>query len=100
MPVIEAVNVSKRFTEVEALRDVSLTVHEGDFFGLFGPNGAGKTTLLRILTGQIRPDEGSTTTAGVSSHDAIGVKWAVGIVPEAETPSLLHDCPRTPRANV
>jgi len=86
MPVIEAVNVSKRFAEVEALKDVTLTVHEGDFFGLFGPNGAGKTTLLRILTGQILPDSGSATTAGVSSHDAIGVKRAVGIVPEAETP--------------
>ncbi len=86
MPVIEAVNVSKRFAEVEALKDVTLTVHEGDFFGLFGPNGAGKTTLLRILTGQILPDAGSATTAGVSSHDAIGVKRAVGIVPEAETP--------------
>ena len=86
LPVIEAINISKRFTEVEALKGVSLTVHKGDFFGLFGPNGAGKTTLLRILTGQILPDSGSATTAGVSSHDAMGVKHAVGIVPEAETP--------------
>ena len=86
MKVIETRNVSKRFAEVEALRGVSLTVHEGDFFGLFGPNGAGKTTLLRILTGQILPDSGSATTAGIPSSDTLGVKRAVGIVPEAETP--------------
>ena len=86
MTVIETLNVTKRFGEIEALKDVSLNVYQGEFFGLFGPNGAGKTTLLRILTGQIAPDAGFVVTAGISSNDPISIKKAVGIVPEAETP--------------
>ncbi len=86
MAVIVATNVSKRFGKVEAIRDVSLSVDEGEFFGLFGPNGAGKTTLLRVLTGQLDPDSGEVVTAGVSHRDPIGIKRVVGIVPEAETP--------------
>ena len=86
MAVIVATNVSKRFGKVEAIRDVSLSVDEGEFFGLFGPNGAGKTTLLRVLTGQLDPDSGEVVTAGVSHRYPIGIKRVVGIVPEAETP--------------
>ena len=86
MTVIATLNVTKRFGELEALKDVSLNVYQGEFFGLFGPNGAGKTTLLRILTGQIAPDAGSVVTAGISSNDPISIKKAVGIVPETETP--------------
>jgi ABC-2 type transport system ATP-binding protein len=86
MSVIEAVNVSKRFGEVEAVADVSLEVQAGEFFGLFGPNGAGKTTLLRMLTGQLDPDSGEIRTAGVPHGDPMGIKRAVGIVPEVEAP--------------
>ncbi len=86
MSVIEALNVSKRFGEVEAVACVSLEVRAGEFFGLFGPNGAGKTTLLRMLTGQLEPDSGEIRTAGVSHWDPMGIKRAVGIVPEVEAP--------------
>jgi ABC-2 type transport system ATP-binding protein len=86
MAVIETKDVSKSFGEVEALRDVDLTVYSGEFFGLFGPNGAGKTTLLKILTGQLEPDSGEVWTAGVSSENPIGIRRRVGIVPEAEIP--------------
>jgi ABC-2 type transport system ATP-binding protein len=84
--VIETNEVSKHFGEIIALRNISIKVYQGEFFGLFGPNGAGKTTLLRILTGQITPDTGSVLTAGISSDDPISIKKAIGIVPEAETP--------------
>jgi ABC-2 type transport system ATP-binding protein len=84
--VIEAKEVSKHFGEMVALKNVSINIHRGEFFGLFGPNGAGKTTLLRILTGQIAPDTGSVLTAGISSDDPINIKKVIGIVPEAETP--------------
>ncbi len=86
MSVIEAVNVSKRFGDVEAVAGVSLEVQAGEFFGLFGPNGAGKTTLLRMLTGQLEPDSGEIRTAGVPHGDPMGIKRAVGIVPEVEAP--------------
>jgi ABC-2 type transport system ATP-binding protein len=83
---IEAVNISKRFGPVRVLDNVNLTVDNGEFYGLFGPNGAGKTTLLRVLTGQLAPDSGSATTAGIPYTDPIRLKQRVGIVPEAETP--------------
>jgi ABC-2 type transport system ATP-binding protein len=86
MAVIETKDVSKSFGDVEALRDVDLTVYSGEFFGLFGLNGAGKTTLLKILTGQLEPDSGEVWTAGVSSENPIGIRRRVGIVPEAEIP--------------
>lgn len=76
MSIIEAVNVSKRFGEVKAVRDVSLTVQAGEFFGLFGPNGAGKTTLLRMLAGQLEPDSGEIRTAGVPHEDPMGIRRA------------------------
>jgi ABC-2 type transport system ATP-binding protein len=86
MPVITVENASKSFGGVKALSNVSLTVGGGEFYGLFGPNGAGKTTLLRILTGELEPDAGSGTTAGVDWGESLEVKRRVGIVPEAETP--------------
>ena len=86
MSVIEAVNVSKSFGCVEAVKDFTLRVCDGVFFGLFGPNGAGKTTLLRMLSGQIEPDSGRIVVMGVSHEDPIEIKRSVGIVPEVETP--------------
>lgn len=51
--------ITKRFGDVVALRDVSLTVEDGEFFCVLGPPGAGKTTLLRTIMGLTRPDAGS-----------------------------------------
>ena len=50
--------------KVEALRDVSLRVAEGEIFGLLGPNGAGKTTTMKLLLGFVRPTSGSASVAG------------------------------------
>ncbi|HHV15360.1 MAG TPA: ABC transporter ATP-binding protein [Gelria sp.] len=57
--MIEVENVSKQFEDLEALRDVSLTVHKGSIYGLVGSNGAGKTTMLKLLAGIYRPDAGN-----------------------------------------
>ena len=43
----------------EALKDVSLTIEEGEFFGFIGPNGAGKSTTLRVLLGLVSPTSGT-----------------------------------------
>ena len=50
--------VSKRFGKHEAVRDVSLSIREGEFFSLLGPSGCGKTTTLRMIAGFEAPDAG------------------------------------------
>ncbi len=50
--------------EFWALRDISLTVHAGETVGLMGPNGSGKSTLLKVLSGILRPTEGSVSVTG------------------------------------
>ena len=57
-------NVSKRFGAVEAVRDLSLAVNNGEFVVLLGPSGAGKTTTLRLIAGLERPDTGSVLIDG------------------------------------
>ena len=61
---IEVRNVSKRYGKVQALRDVSFDVKEGEIFGLIGPDGAGKTSLFRILATLILADRGEAAVCG------------------------------------
>ena len=62
--LLEASAVAKHFGGVKALRDVSLTIRQGEIYGLIGPNGAGKTTFFNCLTGLYVPDGGGFTFAG------------------------------------
>lgn len=63
--MIEVKNIHKQFGDVVALEKVSLTVDQGELFGLIGPDGAGKTTLMRILMSLLLPDSGSATMNGL-----------------------------------
>jgi len=62
--LLEAKAVAKDFGGVKALRDVSLTIREGEIYGLIGPNGAGKTTFFNCMTGLYIPDGGGFDFAG------------------------------------
>jgi multiple sugar transport system ATP-binding protein len=57
-------HVSKRFGHIEAVRDLSLAIDDGEFVVLLGPSGAGKTTTLRLITGLDHPDAGSIAING------------------------------------
>jgi spermidine/putrescine transport system ATP-binding protein len=77
---VEVDRVSRRFATFQALDQVSLTIHEGEFFSLLGPSGCGKTTLLRIIGGLDLPDEGVIRIAGVDARDMPAHKRPVNTV--------------------
>lgn len=80
-------NLLRRKTKapVEALRDVSLEVREGEIFGLIGPNGAGKTTLTKIIATLVQPTSGTATVRGYDSvRDAEEVRAQVGLATAEE----------------
>lgn len=82
MKVIRATGIGKKFGSVQALRDVSFDVHEGEIFGFIGPDGAGKTTLFRILTTLMLPDEGSVTILGMDAvKDFRELRKNIGYMP-------------------
>lgn len=62
--VVRAEGLRKRFGKHVALDGLSLSVPQGQLYGLAGPNGAGKTTLIRTLCGLLRPDEGEANLLG------------------------------------
>ena len=69
-PYLEAVNVSKFYDNFAALRDVTIQVRPGEVVCLLGDNGAGKSTLIQLLSGVIRPDEGTIRVNGQDQHFA------------------------------
>jgi ABC-2 type transport system ATP-binding protein len=81
--MIEATDLVKTYGTVQALREVSFQVAEGEIVGLLGPNGAGKTTAIKILTGYLQPDSGSVTIDGldVLTH-TLEVQARIGYLPE------------------
>jgi ABC-2 type transport system ATP-binding protein len=85
--VIAATGLVKQYGDVIAVNNISLSVGQGELFGLLGPNGSGKTTMIKLLTGQVRPTAGSATVLGLDvTFDPVGVRGRVGIIPEQETP--------------
>jgi ABC-2 type transport system ATP-binding protein len=83
---IEIRGLSRRFGDVHALRDVSLTVGRGEIHALLGPNGAGKSTLVRVLGGLVDPDEGSVRLLGNELADlpARRARESVGLIPSGD----------------
>jgi len=84
MPAAIAIqNLHKHYDSVHALKGVSFSIEQGEFFALLGPNGAGKSTLIGILAGLTRPTSG---TAAVLGHDVIDdyqrARRALGVVPQ------------------
>jgi ABC-type branched-subunit amino acid transport system ATPase component len=64
MPLLETTALSKHFGGVSALRDVSVTLNQGETLGMIGPNGSGKTTFVNAVTGTLRADSGNIQFVG------------------------------------
>ncbi len=82
--MIEAKGLSKWFGQVMALNKVDVTIGPG-ITGLLGPNGAGKTTFLRMLTGQLRPSQGTLHIDGEPIWGNSALMRKIGFCPEEDS---------------
>ena len=82
MPSVSVTQLSKSYSSIKALDDVSFDVPKGELFGIIGPDGAGKTTLFRLLTTLILPDSGSAVIEGLDVvKDYAAVRHIIGYMP-------------------
>jgi ABC-2 type transport system ATP-binding protein len=88
--MIEVANLSKRYGEISAIRDVSFTAAPGQILGFLGPNGAGKTTTMRIITGFLPASSGTVRVDGFDVFEqSTDVRRRIGYLPE--NPPLYND---------
>ena len=80
--MIEVLNLNKRFEEVQALKELNMTVQDGAVYGLVGPNGAGKSTLIRHLVGIYRQDAGEIRIDGEAVFENPAVKGRIAYIPD------------------
>lgn len=82
MNVIETDGLTKRFGDVTALEQASLSIARGHLFGFLGPNGAGKTTAIRILLGLLRASAGAARVFGLDTwRDGRAIRARIGYLP-------------------
>jgi sodium transport system ATP-binding protein len=82
--VIEAMNLSKRFGAVQAVREISFVARDGEITGILGANGAGKSTCLRLLYGVLTPDSGAARIDGIDIRGETSKARAhLGVLPHA-----------------
>jgi ABC-2 type transport system ATP-binding protein len=80
---VKVVGLTKYYDDFLAVDHISFEVKQGEIFGFLGPNGAGKTTTTRLLTGLIKPDEGTATIMGYDiTKQPLQAKQVMGIAPE------------------
>jgi ABC-2 type transport system ATP-binding protein len=81
--VLNARDLRKRFGSLEAVRGVSLEIHEGETYGLLGPNGAGKTTTISMICGLLTRDGGEVLLDGTPIDvGEVAAKAGIGFVPQ------------------
>ena len=78
--IVECEHVTKSYGDIIAVKDVSLSIEEGEVFGLVGPNGAGKTTLIEMIESLRSPDSGSIRVLGLDpSKEANKLQEKIGV---------------------
>jgi ABC-2 type transport system ATP-binding protein len=82
-PIVDVINLRKRYGLVQALKGISFSIGKGEIVGFLGPNGAGKSTTLRILSGLIPADSGEAKVCGVDLAEEEGeVRKHIGFLAE------------------
>ncbi len=75
-------DISIQYGEIQALKNISLEIDNGELFGLIGPDGAGKTSLFRVLTTLVIPDSGTATVEGLDTVSQFKeIRQIVGYMP-------------------
>src|SRR2546421_1463674 len=83
VPAIEMRELSKSFGTFQAVDHLSLTVEQGEIFGLLGPNGSGKTTIINMVSGLSTPSSGAVKVMGYDiRHNLRQVRQLLGAVPQ------------------
>jgi ABC-2 type transport system ATP-binding protein len=83
VPIIELVDLTKKYGTFTAVDQLNLTIRKGEIFGLLGPNGAGKSTTILMMLGLTEPTSGLVSVCGINStYSPIEVKRKVGYLPE------------------
>lgn len=82
MEIITVKNICKDYKKLRALNNVSLSINEGELYGLLGVNGAGKTTLLKILSGLTNLSSGEFVISGYTSKQMDEIKRIIDISPQ------------------
>jgi ABC-2 type transport system ATP-binding protein len=83
IPAIQTHGLTRRFGELTAVDNVTLSVAKGQFFGFLGPNGAGKSTTIKMLTGLLDPTAGTVEILGGNfTATSLDLKRQIGVVPE------------------
>ncbi|MCX6367964.1 MAG: ABC transporter ATP-binding protein [Armatimonadetes bacterium] len=84
MALVEISHLRKEYGDLVAVKNLSLTLNEGEIFGFIGPNGAGKTTTIKILATLLDPSAGSAKVDGIDvSLDPEAVRSKIGYMPDA-----------------
>jgi ABC-2 type transport system ATP-binding protein len=83
MPVVQTINLTKRYGKLVALNNLHLNIEDGECFGYIGPNGAGKTTTIRILSTLLQPTWGEARVCGhVVGYESRKIRPLIGYVPD------------------
>src|SRR5215212_8053054 len=80
--MIRIENINKRFRKLQALKEINLSLKQGQVVSLIGPNGSGKTTLIKTILGLVKPDSGRIFFNGKPVNENVEYRKDIGYMPQ------------------